>query len=429
MQLNSSACQLNEQDSNIIPEEAATTELCVLDKLVIETIQDSNSLPIPPSQDVNLIRHESNKATNEKQKSGIELIDQNTSPIPLSQDVNLIEHESNKAADEKQKSGIELIDNENTSPIPMSQDANLIQHESCDDAVIKSKSLQMPATGEATATFTDGVQTEESGTESNTRRSRLVDYTLNVSNLGSNTITPEDEEGAPTILEAEINRAIPSYDYSNNGDLIIPEATLVQEIDDISIANASILEPERNFVVIMGRKISHRVLGWGVAVFLVGVASLAVALTRQPIISVMTLAPSSSMHPTAAPSIQPSSSPTSVIYSDLLNIVTERAGYDESLFSDVHSTRRMALDWLAGDIKSVQTVNSRSTNATYSNIEIFERFTMALLYYETRGNDWSDSCQFLSSDHICQWKGKRALEKKGVIKCLENRVTELALCE
>eukprot|EP00956_Cyclotella_meneghiniana_P024086 scaffold48025_cov51-Cyclotella_meneghiniana.AAC.1 len=399
----------------------------------IETIDDSTS-PIPLSQDADLFQYRgSNDKASKTDRPGIEIIDDSTSPIPPSQDVDFLHHQVSDEASKRDKHGVECIEC-TSSPIPPSQDTNLLQHQVSDatnkftgllpDEVFRSDNSQ--AVEISTDEVRVGMNCNSSLSNSDSDSLREADEVFRSDNsqaaeiitdrvrvrMNSNGYLSNSysrREVRPPVFTAETRTFSSTRDFTNSaGDILIPHATLVPEHDS-SIPNADIIEPERNALIVMGRKISHRILILGVVVFLAVVVSLAVALTlNKPEPAVYpTSSPSTSMYPSSTPSFQPSSSPTSIIYSDLLSIITKRAGYDEGSFSDKQSTRRIALDWLVQDLKSAQTV-SRTTNSNYSQIEIFERFTMALIYYETRGDNWDNRYNFLSSDHICKWKGKFA---------------------
>ena len=280
------------------------------------------------------------------------------------------------------------------------------------------------------------VSHEEVTTEHAVRISSNESLPISDSHATSNSLPMSESHvtSRPTVLTAETTLISGSTSNFDGADILIPEATLVPEYDP-TIPSASIVEPERNVVTIMGKKINPSFLGLGIIVVLVVVVTLSVALTRStlgppPSDGAPSSAPSLSMYPSSTPSIEPSNSPTSMMYNELLSIITIKTGYNESYFSDIKSSRRMALEWLAEDLKAYQQQGRRRLYSTYSEIEIFERFSMALLYFETEGDSWFDSFQFLTSEHVCKWRGKRALQKKGVIRCTsDNRVTELALCE
>eukprot|EP00956_Cyclotella_meneghiniana_P017936 scaffold29579_cov60-Cyclotella_meneghiniana.AAC.2 len=383
----------------------------------IETIDDGTS-PIPPSQGDNLLQYQgSNDKAGKTDRPGIETIDDSTSPIPPSQDVNLLQYHVNNKASKRVKHGVECIE-DTSSPIPPSQDSNILQYQ-LSYAANKFEGL-LPDE----VVPSDNSQAVETSTDEAHVRMNSNSSTTNSDSL---------REIRPPIFTAETSTLSSTRGFTNNnaGDILIPHATLVPEHDS-SIPNADIIEPERNAVIVMGRKISHRVLILGGAMFLAVVISLAVALTtKKPEPAVYpTSSPSTSMYPSLTPSFQPSSSPTSIIYSDLINIITERVGYDEGLFSDKQSTRRIALDWLIQDLKSAQRV-SRTNKSNYSEIEIFERFTMALFYYETRGDEWDDSYNFLISNRTCDWRKKNKQEKikKGIIKCVDDQLTILNVAD
>jgi hypothetical protein len=353
--------------------------------------------------------------------SGPEIIDvADTVPVPCNIRNDLIQHESQH----KDRPGVESMagDGVIAAPIPANQNAIFVQHER-DASEMKSK--LNPAAGAAAI---------ESTTESS-----IIAGSLEITPVLQQTIDTSTEirlpslnnrATNPTVLTAQTSPLTEAYSNSATGDIIIPEATLVPDQD--TIPRASVVHPERNSFTIMGKKISPHFMAAMSMIVLIIVISSSVVLTQRnmgPGLNAPSYAPSISSYPTSTPSIEPSSSPTSVVYSQLLNIITENTGLNESSFSDTKSTKRIALHWLANDIQSSQALN-KSPNFIYSDVEICERFTMALLYYDTRGDEWFDSFQFLSPDHVCKWRAKRGLLKKGVIKCTQdNRVTELALCE
>ena len=135
-----------------------------------------------------------------------------------------------------------------------------------------------------------------------------------------------------------------------------------------------------------------------------------------------------SNNPSIDPSTEPSTSPSTVLQAELVNIISEYSGGNiSSSFSDGQSKHRMALDWLVDD----QSKWRLEEKDFLSNAEIVERFVLALLYYETYGNEWSESFKFMTGKHICQWRGTlfRTL-RKGVVKCTHGsvgRVMDLAL--
>ena len=56
----------------------------------------------------------------------------------------------------------------------------------------------------------------------------------------------------------------------------------------------------------------------------------------------------------------------------------------------------MALNWLVYD----QSKWRLEENDPLSNAEIVERFVLALLYYETYGEEWFKSFGFMTGEHI-----------------------------
>jgi hypothetical protein len=120
------------------------------------------------------------------------------------------------------------------------------------------------------------------------------------------------------------------------------------------------------------------------------------------------------------PSLSPTtSSPTSQYYSSLVQTI-----YGDNIEQiDFNQDRKAAMQWLEQD--------QVDASAPLSDVELRERYTLALLYFATNAaGSWYDDINFLSQGHVCTWRLKRSGEKKGALLCDENdRILQLALCK
>jgi hypothetical protein len=358
-------------------------------KTGIELIDVTGDLPIPSNQNIDLVQHENSDAQHKSKlvdargfTAGIpgvqiESVDVGASPIPASQNIDLVQHE-NLDSQLKSKLQVESTNIAGASPIPANPN-NI-------DAVQLENAAPAAVSHEATTTsllnvsiVTDSVSNRELQfpcTDAVEERiltpSEMISY--------SNTSIQQNERNTTSTAVMTAETTVLTDSFNNHGaDILIPQATLVPDYDP-SIPSASIVEPERNSLTIMGRKISPMFLAVNFVGVIAIVISLSVVLTRRNNGSRVndgapSSAPSVSLYPSSTPSIEPSSSPTPLIYSELMNVITEKTGFNESSFSDVQSTRRIALDWLANDIKLAQT-ESRSIGSIYSEVEIIERYTL-----------------------------------------------------
>ena len=138
------------------------------------------------------------------------------------------------------------------------------------------------------------------------------------------------------------------------------------------------------------------------------VVGLSVSLTRPP--------PLVSQMPSLSPT---TSSPTSKYYSSLVQTI-----YGDNIEQiEFNQDRKAAMQWLEQD--------QVDASAPLSDVELRERYTLALLYFATNAaGSWYDDINFLSQGHVCTWRLKRSGEKKGALLCDENdRILQLALCK
>ena len=209
----------------------------------------------------------------------------------------------------------------------------------------------------------------------------------------------------------------------------------MDQIEDIP--SAEIVRPEKYSLTIAGRKIKLQYLILGILLILGVVIALAVVLTKNPPppapggILGTTASPTVSSSPSVIPSVEPSSTPTSVLYAQLVDIISEQSGstIPTTSFTNGQSNHRRAMDWLVDD----QTKWQQEGKDPLSNEEIAERFTLALLYYETQGSGWSEPYKFMDNTlHVCKWRDSlRRTFRKGVTSCTDGssgkRVANLTL--
>ncbi|KAL7534805.1 hypothetical protein ACHAXR_006087 [Thalassiosira sp. AJA248-18] len=201
------------------------------------------------------------------------------------------------------------------------------------------------------------------------------------------------------LITADVQTMSP---YINDSDEIcIPEATAVNSDD---IPSATLIRPDKYSLTIAGHKIQLRFLALGVLSMLGVAIALAVILTKNGVVDpgdipayVPSSAPSVSLFPSSNPSVEPTASPTSILHAELVGIISEYTGGNiSSSFPDnMQSNHRMALNWLVDDQSKW-----REKKEPLSNVEIVERFVLALLYFETDGGDWSETLKFLTEEHV-----------------------------
>mmetsp|Transcript_25138 Transcript_25138/g.52562 ORF Transcript_25138/g.52562 Transcript_25138/m.52562 type:complete len:1211 (-) Transcript_25138:78-3710(-) len=267
----------------------------------------------------------------------------------------------------------------------------------------------------------------------------------------SNTITADVQAMSPYI--------------NDNDEIIIPEAIAVNPED---IPSATVVRPAKYSLTIAGRKFQFRFLALGAIIILGATTILSVTLTKRrmdpgPDSAYMdeilayspSSTPSSSPFPTSDPSTIPSNSPSSALQAELVDIILEYSSTvapgagddtilpmvlpsdlsmmdapDEENFSSLFSgvQQRAALNWLVDDQSAW-----REEKEALPNAEIAERYALALLYYETRGEEWFKPFEFLTKEHVCKWRGILfRTVRKGVTRCTNGgsgRVQSLMLAD
>ena len=240
----------------------------------------------------------------------------------------------------------------------------------------------------------------------------------------------QGHESDENLITANVQTTSP---YINESDEIcIPTATAV---DNDKIPAAEVIHPDKYSLTIAGRKIHLRFLALGALIVLGAIVAMAVTLSKKTVVQPSS-APSVSMVPSLTPSSEPSINPTSTLQAELVDIISGHPeGSKLTSFSyDMRSTaHRQALGWLVDD-----QAKWRAEKEPLSNTELVERFALALLYFATNGDDWSEQWGFLTEDHVCLWRGyfkdpeTRRPYQKGVIRCDEKtsgRIQNLNLCE
>ena len=221
-----------------------------------------------------------------------------------------------------------------------------------------------------------------------------------------------------TIFDAYSQRAS-EMRCTEDTQIFIPEATIVEESPKEDIPSAEVVIPEKYSITIAGRKVHAGVLVLVGIVFIVLVVALSVTLTRPAPGGGGSSSPTLSRMPSSPPSIQPSAAPTTALYSSLIDTI-----YGESIHDiDFDEQRKATMEWLADD--------QASTTVSLSDEQLRERYALALLYFVSNADgSWYDDMKFLSSGHVCTWRMKRSGEKKGVLLCDdEDRVLQLVLCK
>ena len=80
----------------------------------------------------------------------------------------------------------------------------------------------------------------------------------------------------------------------------------------------------------------------------------------------------------------------------------------------MQSKHRMALNWLVDD----QSEWRLEEKVRLPNAEIINHFVLALLYFETHGEEWFKSFEFMTKEHVCKWRGTLfRILRKGVTSC------------
>ena len=84
-------------------------------------------------------------------------------------------------------------------------------------------------------------------------------------------------------------------------------------------------------------------------------------------------------------------------FEDLVSLLIPFAGFE--VFQDTDAPQTNAATWMAVE-------DSFSIGFVDENMQtILQRYLMVLLFYSTDGTNWNDDLDFLSEDHICEWRG------------------------
>ena len=114
---------------------------------------------------------------------------------------------------------------------------------------------------------------------------------------------------------------------------------------------------------------------------------------------------------TQAPTVTPTDPPTETRLSMFSTIIGSMF-YDQLFPSSL--AQGLALAWLAQEDPAYLPVDSEPET-------LLERFTLVLLYFATRGDNWPYRAGWLSNQHFCDWEG---------VICNESQhVSELDFCK
>ena len=354
------------------------------------------------------IKNTGNAAT--ESGASLEIVQDNNVPLPIGQ-TNDTDKES------KKKEGLVMLDSNAPHPFEAyTHDDSLIREkEKMKQNEVSATRVQNNIGNEATSssyrTLDESISIpciEEEG-QALPRRpiSRQTETT-------AATATTTVSEG--TIFDAYSQRAS-EMRCTEDTQIFIPEATIVEESIKEDIPSAEIVIPEKYSITIAGKKVHAGVLILVMLVIIVLVVALSLTLTRSTPIG--SSSPTLSRMPSSPPSIQPSSQPTSALYSTLVDTI-----YGDMIQDiDFNEHRQAAMEWLAED--------QASATVFLTDEQLRERYALALLYFVSNADgSWYDDINFLSADHVCNWRMKRSGEKKGILLCDdENKVLQLALCK
>jgi hypothetical protein len=136
------------------------------------------------------------------------------------------------------------------------------------------------------------------------------------------------------------------------------------------------------------------------------VLAVAIALVLSII---LTVDGGSAVPPTKAPTQRPSMDVESRI--ELLEkIVLSISG---NATQDIDSPHYNALRWMVEDYEG--------TDLYGIDEKIRQRYIMTLLYFQTKGFNWTDTYSFLTSTDECLWQGlsvDEACDREGNIRCI-----------
>eukprot|EP00956_Cyclotella_meneghiniana_P038211 scaffold150086_cov56-Cyclotella_meneghiniana.AAC.2 len=262
------------------------------------TTTNNNDAPIPSSQDVNLLQYEADKTTDRPDDDVVTVADDATS------------------TEDNYRLSVDTVGTIN-SLIPPSQDENLVRYEVSirdRDVGMKSKILSERRDTTTTTALSNTALSADGDYVSLSRNNNtrigvhpeqlnntllreasshnvVIDHAMSINT--SHNIPNENSRQVRSVslLTAETTSIqIDSIDYyytdtNNDGDILIPHATLVPPADEehniTIIPNACIIEPERYSMIVMGRNINFRYLTMGVLISFAVVVSLSIHFTRR----------------------------------------------------------------------------------------------------------------------------------------------------
>jgi hypothetical protein len=117
---------------------------------------------------------------------------------------------------------------------------------------------------------------------------------------------------------------------------------------------------------------------------------------------------------------------TSVI-SFLSAFLLENSTDNNSALENNSTAQYKAAQWLIDN----HIIDNLSLHVTSSSaFQILQLYVLAVLYYATNGNEWTNGCNFLASISVCYWneRSSNSTATKGVISCSgDGKITGLSL--
>jgi hypothetical protein len=89
-------------------------------------------------------------------------------------------------------------------------------------------------------------------------------------------------------------------------------------------------------------------------------------------------------------------------YNTLVETLTPISGLDA--LQDETTAQYTAAMWLAGSDPAILDL------ATVEFDQLVQRYLMALLYYSTKGDEWTSQLGFLTADTVCDWNARSGVE-------------------
>jgi hypothetical protein len=226
--------------------------------------------------------------------------------------------------------------------------------------------------------------------------------------LGLTTILSDDSNNPdgnedPVDTEVGIPLAPPELAYTTTvGSVENPvRATAV---DDIMTVEATQVDPVE--VLKANQKQHFRLTAFGcmILVTVIVVIILSVTLTSKNYVA-ETIAPSSS--PTANPTL-----PADRRWDVLREVLAPVSG--NAFLYSVGSAEYRALSWMVNDYEG--------TDPEDDPEKVVQRYIMALLYYQTKGSNWTNRFNFLTPLSECRWTGvAQACDDDGFLTVLDLR--------